>query len=106
MSKIVAVFDTEEVVGCPLEHEGFCHIVYEQILDHKYMKECDGLIDKRPEWCPLRQLPEKWEEKPYNSDFRKQWQRGYNHAIDDICGVVDEQEAMNEYYAARLSRFD
>lgn len=80
-------------------------------MDNGWRCQCrldmdEEVHDGRPDWCPLHQLPEKWEEKPYNSASRKDWQRGYNHAIDDICGVVNEQEAMNEYYAERLSRFD
>lgn len=61
---------------------------------------------EKPQWCPLRALPEKWEEKPYNSASRRDWQRGYNRCIDDILGVKDEREEANKWWSEHSSRFD
>lgn len=50
----------------------------------------DELMYDKPNWCPLRPLPEKWERQPYDNDSRVDWQDGYNHCLDDIQEIVGE----------------
>jgi len=56
MSKLVATIDDEEYVGCPLEHEGYCHIAWNKY--YKCMEDCDGVLNDRPEFCPLKEYKE------------------------------------------------
>ena len=63
-------------------------------------------LNKRPDWCPLRLLPKKWERQPYNSQSRVDWKIGYNDCLDDIQGIKDEQERINRWWAEHSSRFD
>lgn len=62
--------------------------------------------ESRPEWCPLRPLPKKWERQPYNSQSRVDWKIGYNDCLDDIQGIEDEQERANKWWEEHSSRFD
>lgn len=102
MSKSVIVLDTPASCNeCPgllqMEENNLPTCIYANRI--KYYAE-------KPQWCPLTALPQKWEEKPYNSDLRVQWQRGYNRCIDDILGIKDEQEEANKWWAEHSSRFD
>ena len=56
MSKFVAIIDDEKWVGCPLEHEGYCHIAWNKY--YKCMEDCDGVLNDRPEFCPLKEYKE------------------------------------------------
>lgn len=56
MSKLVAIIDDEEWVGCPLEHEGYCHIALNKY--YKGMETCDGVLNDRPKFCPLKPYKE------------------------------------------------
>ena len=62
MSKFVAIIDDEKWVGCPLEHEGYCHIALNKY--YKCMEDCDGVLNDRPEFCPLKEekeaIPIEW----------------------------------------------
>lgn len=55
MSKFVAIIDDENYT-CPLEHEGYCHIARNKI--YNCMEDCDGILNARPEFCPLKEYKE------------------------------------------------
>lgn len=97
MSKSVLVIDTpENCYGCPfgteycgnLEYEGCCELA--ECLDGEMRlieeKHYDYENESRPDWCPLKLLPEKltYENsyKTVNDDYRDAW----NDCIDEITG--------------------
>ena len=54
MKKYRVVFE-DKGWGCPLEHECACHIV---LTYYGWMEECEGLLNKRPKFCPLEEVTE------------------------------------------------
>lgn len=66
-----------------INHNGkfnVCRITGEILKEDNYYKE-------RPEWCPLKPMPEK-NTKQYSDGYKygKGYQRGYNACIDEILG--------------------
>lgn len=102
MSKSVIIMDTPATCN---DCKGLIQLDDNSLPICVYANKIKYYADK-PLWCPLKELPSKWEEKPYNSDSRRDWQRGYNHCIDDILGIKDKQEENNKWWEAHLSRFD
>lgn len=87
MSKSILVIDTPE--SC-----AYCEIRFDDIYSNwcPYNNpEVDGVYKyvkqrTKPDWCPLRPLPEKIE--GYDS-IKRQWgeyEDGWNHCIDSILG--------------------
>ena len=110
MSKSVLVIDTpENCYGCPfgteycgnLEYEGRCELAdclyYDVILMTEEHYDCES--KSRPDWCPLKPLPEKmtgvastdhWDrikagDYPANT-FDAGFAEGRNQCIDEITG--------------------
>ena len=48
-------------------------------------------IGKRPEWCPLRAMPERCEEGKAKTETVWNWFCGWNRCLDKIEGRYDEQ---------------
>lgn len=40
----------------------------------------------RPEWCPLKPMPEKREQHSFPKGYDEGWDNGFNACIDAICG--------------------
>ena len=112
MSKAVLMIDMpNNCRGCPLHTHvewagSICVPESNKDYINLYKQLTNEDLHNRPEWCPLRRLPEKWERKPYNSDSRVDWQNGYNHCLDDIQGIENEQERINKWWGEHSSRFD
>ena len=49
MSKIILVLDKEYACELLDESGNFCHMVHPKV-------RCDGDIEKRPDFCPLREV--------------------------------------------------
>lgn len=79
MSKSVLVIDTpEKCVSCiyvGIFHY-FCRINCRDIKD----------ISTKPDWCPLKPLPEEKEEEYWRSKISLTWIRGWNTCISKITG--------------------
>lgn len=57
--------------------------------DKSLMKEIDceyGYCQGKPDWCPLKPLPEKKEERDWRSKLSLEWVRGWNTCISKITG--------------------
>lgn len=50
-----------------------------------------GLIEDRPDWCPLRELPEK---KELYLSINKWYCVGFNDCLDDILGETHGKEKL------------
>ena len=96
MSKAVLVIDSMPTKCCQCPAVDFgC-----------YMCQCGMMIDltrenmfkKKPDWCPLRPLPEKQDtSRDYSWDeWSEGWDFGYNQAIDDVLGVHEDEEEVGE----------
>lgn len=98
MSKSVLVIDTpENCYGCPfgteycgnLEYEGCCELA--DCLDYDVILMTEEHYDyeskSRPEWCPLKPLPEKMiiPRGARNTDGLE-YASGYNTCINEIKG--------------------
>ena len=98
MSKSVLVIDTpENCYGCPfgteycgnLEYEGCCELA--DCLDYDVILTTEEHYDyeskSRPEWCPLKPLPEKMiiPRGARNTDGLE-YASGYNTCINEIKG--------------------
>ncbi len=72
--KAILIMDmSSNCIGCRFNDIGFCEALHdggEYILDEN--------LDNKPEWCPLIEMPEKYE------NVSMEFERGYNACIDDI----------------------
>lgn len=68
MSKLVVKIrdDDKNFPHCPLHHDGYCHLPQTHYYSGNalYMQQCLGFINKRPNWCPLKEekeaIPIEW----------------------------------------------
>ena len=85
MNKAIIVLDMPE-------HCDYCHFGYYsdgRILRCQYSDKTIEDIKAKPEWCPLKPLPEKYEiDKNKCSDpfYEFEFEHGYNQCIDEILG--------------------
>jgi hypothetical protein len=99
MSKSVLVIDTpENCYDCPfgteycgnLEYEGCCELAecldYDVILMTEEHYDCES--KSRPDWCPLKPLPEKSTIENDMTDYQCGMVDGRNQCIDEITGEV------------------
>jgi hypothetical protein len=98
MSKSVLVIDytPENCYDCPfgteycgnLEYEGRCELAdcldYDVILMTEEHYDCES--KSRPEWCPLKPLPEKSTAENDMTDYQCGMVDGRNQCIDEITG--------------------
>lgn len=102
MSKSVLVIDytPENCYDCPfgteycgnLEYEGRCELAgclnsdMRLITEELYDYECES----RPDWCPLKPLPEKFDNEKDRKlgDFEPLFKIGWNACIDEITKEV------------------
>lgn len=86
MSKAILVMDMpKNCFHCKLQDWANCRIV----------KGCHtGYY--RPDWCPLRPLPEKKELSLINSDFVRGYKTGYNDCIDEIGGLNETDKETHQ----------
>lgn len=71
---------------CPL-HERSIH--FDKSLCVPMEKLYDKFVDKKPSWCPLREVPEKKEvcgKYPQADKIPASYKVGYNACIDEILG--------------------
>lgn len=99
MSKSILVIDTpENCYDCPfgteycgnLEYEGCCELAecldYDVILMTEEHYDCES--KSRPDWCPLKPLPEKSTIENDMADYQCGMVDGRNQCIDEITGEV------------------
>lgn len=95
MSKSVLVIDTPETCldcrFCYESDEGVeaCCSISDDDEDTSLMKKIDceyGYCQGKPDWCPLKPLPEEKEEECWRSKLSLAWIRGWNTCISKITG--------------------
>ena len=97
MSKSVLVLDTpKNCYDCPfgtaycgeLEHAGYCELAdcldCDVILMTEEHYDCES--KSRPDWCPLKELPEKSTIENDMTDYQCGMVDGRNQCIDEITG--------------------
>lgn len=97
MSKSVLVIDTpENCYDCPFgtaycgefEYVGYCELAdcldYDVILMTEEHYDCES--KSRPDWCPLKPLPEKNTTENDMTDYQCGMVDGRNQCIDEITG--------------------
>lgn len=90
MSKSILVIDTQEnCERCPLFRRDIDSIPEEYCFDGVIKREIVDL-NKKPDWCPLKEIPEKKEVRNFcfgQRDFEQQgYQQGWNSCIKEIFG--------------------
>lgn len=98
MSKAVLVIDMQErCLDCPLGYEDdygdWCIASVGETGEHRDIYEIVHNKLPRPDWCPLKPLPDK---KPNLKAFPSSlndasWNAGYNNCINDILEGINEQ---------------
>ena len=77
-----------------LEYEGLCELAncldYDVFLMTEEHYDCES--KSRPDWCPLKPLPEEKEEEYWRSKLSLAWIRGWNDCISKITGGVDSDD--------------
>lgn len=102
MSKLVLVIDApENCYDCPfgteycgnLEYEGCCELAECLDSDMNLITEehYDYESESRPDWCPLKPLPEKMTGVA-QTDHWNSIKAGWNGCIDEITGGVDSDD--------------
>ena len=95
MSKSVLVIDTpENCLDCRFCYEldegvEACCSISDDDKDASLMKKIDceyGYCQGKPDWCPLKPLPEEKEEECWRSKLSLAWIRGWNTCISKIAG--------------------
>lgn len=101
MSKSVLVIDTpENCYDCRFCYEldegvEACCSISDDDKDTSLMKKIDceyGYCQGKPDWCPLKPLPEEKEEEYWRSKLSLAWIRGWNTCISKITETSDKNE--------------
>lgn len=84
MSKSILVIDTPENCGkCP------CFLEVSTDCCGVNRKDIDG--HSKPDWCPLRDLPERKDMEPGKTVIRAAQHEGWNMCIDEILKGGDSE---------------
>lgn len=95
MRKSVLVMNTSEnCLDCRFCYEldegaEACCSISDDDKDVSLMKKIDceyGYCQGKPDWCPLKPLPEEKEEEYWRSKLSLAWIRGWNTCISKITG--------------------
>lgn len=85
MSKSILAIDTpENCCSCDLEYGHYCG------KEKRYIDEEE--FETIPDWCPLRDLPEKKDMEPGKTIIRAAQYEGWNMCIDEILKGADEND--------------
>ena len=81
MSKAVLVMDMPSSCSeCNFQQYGVCHAVRKSIVG------TPTDLKRKPDWCPLRELPKKKEDNSANTESFACFKLGYNACIDELLG--------------------
>lgn len=85
MSKSVLVIDTPKYCALCVLRSGvlhpFCRVNNRDITD----------LSIRPDWCPLKPLPEKNKAPRVASGYELGYEDGWNKCLDEIQGGADDE---------------
>lgn len=87
MSKSIIIIDTpESCAGCKVSyvgyHSDFCDLLEGRLSDIRSY----AMLNTKPEWCPLKPMPEKRTVYPGDTSVSAYEVRGYNRCINEILG--------------------
>lgn len=82
MNKAILVIDMPE--SCDK-----CQLMFRHEEERCCMPEGRNSFSKKPSWCPLKPVPEKYDieeekKKPHDRDYTWEFEGGYNACIDEI----------------------
>ena len=86
-TKAIAIFEMPDVCcECPClsrEQNGncYCGMTFEEIKD--------AIFVNKPDWCPLRPMPDRKEEGYPNDDYTIGKADGWNDCLDEILGETE-----------------
>ncbi len=95
MSKSILVIDTPERCSmCKFmrntdEEYHYCRVLGFDYQVDDYMRSAPK---GRPDWCSLRDLPEKKKENKYNNSYEKGMKDGFNTCINEILKGANGNE--------------
>lgn len=85
MSKAILVIDMPEMcIDCDFSYARlgipYCYITEERLESFRY----------KPNWCPLKPIPDKYDMSipVHDRDYTGDYEYGYNACIDEILGVI------------------
>lgn len=102
MSKSILVIDTPECC-CQCRFSGadgdYCCLKENMVSDSNLISE-EEYLNKKPDWCPLRELPEKKPKVKYqgngcfgiNEAVKNSFNMGFNSCIDEILKGANGNE--------------
>lgn len=100
MSKSVLVIDTPENCSdcqfCYELDEGIeaCCSISDDDKDASLMKKIDceyGYCQSKPDWCPLKPLPEEDHEDHYPDEWEDGYANGWNDCLKEIMGGQNDR---------------
>lgn len=70
----------------------FCTIGFSKCMlktEDGYIKSIDTTLDEKPDWCPIKRIPEKKDDRDIEFDYTEALEktienRGWNACIDEI----------------------
>lgn len=85
MSKAILIIDMPEYCGCC----DFCYYSDGKIPSCQIKFRAVEDFTKRPSWCPLKALPEKYDieaemKKPHDRDYDWEFEGGFNACLNQI----------------------
>ena len=92
MSKAILVMDMPKSCGeCSIcaswqESAFFAREYWCPVMDNK-----DVEPNKKPEWCPLKELPQKQRHRTIDNEFQRGAKTGWNFCINEILKGSEEE---------------
>lgn len=101
MSKSVLVIDTPETcIDCIFCQEyrtksreyAYCYVTNGDSENDMKLIDCIyGYCQSKPDWCPLKPLPEKNKAPKVASGYELGYEDGWNKCLDEIQGGADDE---------------
>lgn len=89
MSKAVLVLDMPEGCNdCVLNNCHFCDVTNKNIESYMY----DIMEVDKPDWCPLKELPDEIHSKEYLDEYCDGYDDGWNSLRKEILGEDEEHK--------------
>lgn len=84
MNKAVLVFDMpRSCIECPCLDENLVSRTCGAMEEYAKLDKFE-VFSKKPDWCPLIDMPEKYVLSDDDDDFDDGWSRGFNYCINRI----------------------
>ena len=67
----------------PIDCE-YCPLYDDALMRCYYLKNEEYGVDERPDCCPLKPMPKKYEVKEDYSEYTARWLHGWNTCLEEI----------------------